>query len=85
MAVRHYRGWTIEPDEGTQIGHSLPGSRSSRAQIGLGTHRKWKGYVLTYPPDGATKLVDTLKEATAYIDQYMGPADSRRAWGSRRR
>jgi len=74
VSERLYRGWTIEPDEGTHIGYKLPGSRRLSQQIGSGTHRKWKGYVLTYPPDGATKLVDTLKEAKEYIDSYMGPA-----------
>jgi hypothetical protein len=34
-----YRGWLIEPYEGTHIGYKLPDSRSISAQIGAHTHR----------------------------------------------
>lgn len=70
--ARTYRGWSITPDESTQVGHKLSGSRSVLAQVGIGTHRKVKGYVLTYAPDDATKMVSSLKEAYEYIDNYMG-------------
>jgi hypothetical protein len=69
-----YRGWAIEPDESTQIGHKLPNSRNTFQQLGLRTHRKTKGYLLTYAPDNSTKIVDTLKAAYEYIDNYMGDA-----------
>jgi hypothetical protein len=70
-----YRGWLIEPYEGTQIGHKLPNSRNVMQQIGARTHRKFMGYILSYGhgSDAYTKIVDTLKEGYAYIDDYMGP------------
>lgn len=87
--AKSYRGWTIEPFEGTHIGYKLPNSRNIRPQIGRYTHRKIKGYQITAPPDetgyAATKHVDTLKEAHAYIDSYEGgPASRDRAKGRRR-
>ena len=66
--VRVYRGWTIEPSEGVWLrGHGLK-------------PKKYKGYLLTHTEDGRTKIVDTLKEATAYIDDYMGPASHAAEW-----
>ncbi|KKW45856.1 MAG: hypothetical protein UY96_C0013G0013 [Parcubacteria group bacterium GW2011_GWB1_56_8] len=74
---KEYRGWRIEPTEGIQTGHRLPNSLSIRKQIGSGTHRKYKGYVVSHPeeyPGG--KVVDTIREARQYVDRYLGaPAD----------
>ena len=64
-----YRGWTIERFEGTQLGHKT--NSGLRGQLGIGTHRKVKGWELR-GPDGGAKCVDTLKEAKAYIDAYEG-------------
>ena len=61
-SITVYRGWTIEPSEG--VWRRGPGLKS----------KKYKGYLLTHTEDGRTKIVDTLKEATAYIDDYMGPS-----------
>ena len=67
-----YRGWRITPFEGTAIGYQLPESRNLRAQLGFGTHRKFKGYEVHYP-EGGVKIVKTIKAARAYIDDYLGP------------
>ncbi len=71
--VTEYRGWTIEPYEGTAIGYKLPNSRSTMKQIGSGTHRKEKGYLVKHPteyPQG--KFVSTIAKGKAYIDSYEG-------------
>jgi hypothetical protein len=64
-----YRGWTIEPYDGTQVGYSVP------RQDGIGTRpgrgRNVTGYLLS-GPDGAKKIVDTKKAAKEYIDAYEG-------------
>lgn len=70
-----YRGWLIEPYEGTHVGYKLPGSGSLSAQIGMHTHRKIKGYLVYYPAGEGHlngKHVDTLREAKEYIDNYLG-------------
>jgi hypothetical protein len=67
-----YRGWRITPFEGTAMGYQLPESRNLRAQLGFGTHRKFKGYEVHYP-EGGVKIVKTIKAARAYIDDYLGP------------
>lgn len=68
---QEYRGWTITPTEGVQLGYRVGEGVKSRP----GKGRKSKGYILTYPPDaGREKWCDTLKQAHAYIDEYMGPA-----------
>ena len=69
--ARTYRGWRIEPETTTQVGHKLPDRRNVMQQDGLRTRRKVKGYLL-HGPDGATKFVDTLADAHRYIDQYEG-------------
>jgi len=68
-----YRGWRIVPYEGTHVGYKLPGSRNLSAQIGIGTHRKIRGYEIYYPDRGGSKVVPTMKAARAYIDDYEGP------------
>lgn len=66
-----YRGWKIQAFSGTETGHKLSGSRSTLAQVGIGTHRKIAGYLIHYP-EGGTKHVKTMKAAREYIDAYMG-------------
>ena len=67
-----YRGWRITPFKGTAMGYQLPESRNLSAQLGFGTHRKFKGYEVHYP-EGGVKIVKTIKAARAYIDDYLGP------------
>jgi hypothetical protein len=68
VGVQEYRGWKIEPYVGTQLGYHV--GEGAKSKPGKG--RKVKGYLLTYAPDKCTKIVDTLKEAHAYINGYMG-------------
>ncbi len=65
-----YRGWKIEKTESTQVGHSLANSNSLKKRIGIGTKRKVSGYLVHYP-EGGSRHCDTLKEAKAYIDNYL--------------
>ena len=66
-----YKGWTITPWEGTQIGHGLPNSRNVGQQIGFHTHRKAKGYTLSHPDEGQEiKFVTAIAAAKKYIDDY---------------
>jgi hypothetical protein len=62
-----YRGWTIEPYEGTQVGYTTHG----RGYTSFGKGRKVHGYVINYP-EGGSKFVNTLKEAKKCIDEYLG-------------
>lgn len=66
-----YRGWEIKPYEGVQLGYHTGEGAKSRP----GKGRKVRGYVCAYAPDACEKIVDTLKQAREYIDQYMGPLD----------
>ncbi len=64
-APRVYRGWEIQPEDFTQLGYRTHEGKS------FGRGRKIRGYLLR-GPDGATKVVSTLEQAHAYIDQYEG-------------
>lgn len=72
--ARSYRGCTIEPYEGVQLGHRLPNSKNLCQRLGHRTHRKVKGRLITLP-DGGTKVMDTIKAAREYIDRYLGPEE----------
>ncbi len=75
--TRQYRGWIIEPYEGTHVGYMLPGSRSISQKIGSHTHRKIRGYLVSWPEeDRPPKFVDTIREAKIYIDNYMGTEEN---------
>ena len=66
VGVTEYRGWTIEPVDGVQLGY-----RTSTGQPGKG--RKSVGYRATHPtehPKG--KFVSTVAEGKQYIDNYEG-------------
>ena len=68
-----YRGWFVKPIEAIETGYKLPGSRVLMQQLGLRTHRKFKGYTASHPeemPQG--KIVSTIKKAKSYIDAYYG-------------
>ncbi len=66
-----YKGWTITPWEGTQIGYGLPNSRNVGQQIGFHAHRKAKGYTLSHPDEGQGHQVrDEIAAAKKYIDDY---------------
>ena len=72
-----YRGWIIEPYEGTHVGYRLPGSRSISQRIGSHTHRKIRGYLVSYPEeDRPPKYVETIRDAKTYIDNYMGTEEN---------
>ncbi len=66
--AQEYRGWSIVPEEFTQLGYRLGEGMKSRP----GKGRKVKGWSLLNLKDGATKFAETLEAAKAYIDQYMG-------------
>lgn len=66
-SAKRYRGWTIAPYEGTHLGYV-----TASGKRGKGRH--YKGYVVTGPSDETgytpSKIVDTLAEARAYVDNY---------------
>lgn len=64
-STKTYRGWEIRPETLTQLGYRTHEGKN------FGRGRKFGGYVLR-GPDGATKVVSTLAQAHAYIDQYEG-------------
>ena len=69
--MKEYRGYTIEPFEGFQLGYKTAnGGGGLRKSLGIGTARKCKGYTAT-GPDGHTFTADTLKEAKRRVDSYL--------------
>lgn len=74
--MQTYRGANIESYEGNQVGYDLPNSIGTRAKVGISNSRKFKGYEITgLPGQVGSKLVDTLKQAKQYIDNYLGEND----------
>jgi hypothetical protein len=63
--VIEYRGMKITKSEGVQVGYS------TATQI-RGKGRKVSGYDITDDEGTTIKFVDTLKEAKAYVDSYVG-------------
>lgn len=61
-----YRGMTITKSEGTQVGY--------QTTKGRGKGRKSSGYEIADEDGKTIKFVSTLKEAKAYVDQYVGDA-----------
>lgn len=78
-ADQTYRGWKIEPYEGTQVGYrpstfrdrNFRDPKGSPDKIQVHHSRKASGYLVHYP-DGGTKFCETLKKAKEYIDNYLG-------------
>jgi hypothetical protein len=66
---RTYRGFRIKKYEGVWVGYKT--DRGTSARAGLGTSRKYVGWQLFYPDSDASKIVDTLAEAYAYINSYL--------------
>lgn len=61
-----YKGWTIEPVEGEQVGY-----RTATGRRGKG--RKVRGYAVTHPeyiPPPNFKLCNTLRDAKIYVDGW---------------
>ena len=65
-SVTEYRGWTIAPVDGVQLGYRTPTGNPGKG-------RRSKGYYAKHPvehPNG--KFVSTVAEGKAYIDSYEG-------------
>lgn len=52
------------------MGYASPRINTTKHTI-TERRRKIKGYEVFYP-DGGSRICDTLKEAKAYVDSYMG-------------
>ena len=57
-----YRGWLIEREEFVNLGY-----RTETGKAGKG--RKCKGWTITLPETGRSKVFPTLQRAKDYIDQ----------------
>lgn len=65
-----YRGFRIERQEGTQIGHKRENSRSIGDRLGFNTHRKVTVW-LVYDAEGRyLSTRDTLRDAKRYAEEY---------------
>lgn len=68
--ARMHRGFTIVPDDGTQLGYRLPGPGGGRP----GKGRKVRVFYIYSPedPERPIKTADSMKHAIEYIDNYLG-------------
>ena len=65
-----YRGFRIEPFEGTNVGYAPEVYNRSEHTFRSRT-RKVSGYEIFYPDTDGSKILPSLKAAKEYIDRYL--------------